>query len=154
MAFYVKRTIRITLFAIALAAVTGGAYFPWVRPNPNLVSTGDTIPDILVPKMNAGIEAYSLFLLVLVLVMVVMLARGRNDRSQSVTACIVGGCTILLQVYYLYATSLVGVNSTFVPTYGWYLTIGGGLLLVVVGTIHLLSTEPTNGPTATQSTEL
>ena len=151
MAFYEKRTIRVTLTAIALAAVTVGAYFPWVRPNPDLAGTGDAIPDILLPKMNAGIEGYSLLLLVLILVMLVLVARGGSDRFQSVTAFTVGIFAISIPVYYIYSTSLAGFDSTFVPAYGWYITIGGGILLVVVGLIQLLSTEPANETTAKKS---
>jgi len=54
-------------------------------------------------------------------------------------------------VYYIYLTSLTGFDSAYIPTYRWYMTISGEILLVIIKIIKLLSTEPTNEATTKQT---
>ncbi|WP_255191752.1 hypothetical protein [Natronobeatus ordinarius] len=122
---------------LALAGVAAGAYLPWVRPNPDRVGETDAIPDILLPKMNAGIEEYSILLLLPAVAVLVLLVRGRDDRLQSLGILCSGIVALSLPLYYLSTTSLAGFGSTFVPTYGWYLSVAGGVLLTILGLIRL-----------------
>ncbi len=131
---------------LVLIAVTTGAFLPWIRPNPGLTGETDAIPAILLPKMNAGLEGYSLLLLVPVLAVLSILVFGRTARYRSLATLLVGGFTVLLPIYYLRSTSLAGFDSTFVPAPGWYVTIAGGLLLVIAGAVHRSPAERTDEP--------
>lgn len=126
----------VVLTITALTAVGVGAYLPWIRPNPNIPGNGDRVPDILLPEMNAGIEGYSFLLVIVVVIVLLSLVFGANSQYQSVVVSFAGVVSIVVPVYYLATTSLVGFDSTFVPTYGWYVTIGGGVLLAISGLVR------------------
>lgn len=132
---------------LALAAVAVGAYLPWIRPNTALVGDVDGAPDILLPKLHAGIEAYSLLLFVPALVILLLLVSRRADRLQSYAEFFAGVFIITLPVHYAYTTSLVGFDSVFVPAFGWYVTLAGGLLLSIAGFAKLSNVDVPGGAT-------
>ncbi|MCU4743916.1 hypothetical protein [Natronoglomus mannanivorans] len=146
MTFLDRSITRSILPALALLAITVGAYRPWIRPNPERRGETDVIPDILLPKMNSGLEAYSVLLLGLVLAALAILVFERTARRRSLATVVVGSVTVLVAIQYLRSTSLAGFDSTFVPTDGWYVTVAGGILLVIAGLVLRLSTDPNPDP--------
>jgi len=128
-----ERLMKISPVLLALAAITMGAYLPWVRPNPGL----DQIPSIGFPGQNAGIGIFSLLLLLGVVLVLLVLFRGDDSRFQSLTEIVVGIGAIALLLYYLYSNSFVGFDAEFVPTYGWYVMLIGAIVLICVGSVQL-----------------
>lgn len=105
-----------------------GLYLPWVRTASNL--PGDGAPDILLPQMNAGFEFVGLALLAPLAVVLPLLWVERTRRAGSALAALVGIGAVALPIHYVLSRSLVGIDGPFVPTWGWGLTMIGGLLLV------------------------
>lgn len=124
-----------------IAAVAIGAYIPWIRPNPQRSNGEDHVPSILLPEMHAGIAEYSLLLLVLLATVVLFLELQPATRLHALIVGVAGLVCGTVPLYYLAVTSLVGFDATFVPAYGWYLSLGGGLLLSGAGAFHFLTTE-------------
>ena len=111
--------------------VSVGTYLPWLETNPNLPPDAE-IPTILLSGMNTGFEAFDFALLGLV--GVVLLSRvSSRQRLQSIVTLLTGLGTVLFCAFYLSGSSLTGFNAVFVPAFGWYLTVLGGILLSVAG---------------------
>ena len=142
-----RNAAETALTTLALIAVLAGAYLPWIRHNAALIGDVDALPDILLPKMHAGIETYSLMLFVPVGAILALLILGRRGRLQPFAEVFAGVFIVSLSLHYLYATQLVGFDSIFVPAYGWYATIAGGLLLLVAGLVKLSPAGATTGAT-------
>ncbi|MDG5777424.1 hypothetical protein VB773_21765 [Haloarculaceae archaeon H-GB2-1] len=124
------------LMGAGVIAVSAGVYFPWLKTNPNLPSDAD-IPAIYYFGMNAGLEAFDYTLLSLVGLILVLHAVSSRKLLQSGFTLLTGVGTVVSCALYLAGPSLTGFTATFVPSLGWYLTVLGGVLLTVAGTLQL-----------------
>ncbi|ELY99723.1 hypothetical protein C482_09567 [Natrialba chahannaoensis JCM 10990] len=139
--------LRAVLTVSGVLAIALGAVAPWIRPNPALVGRTDSIPDVLLPKMNAGLELYGVFLLAPALLLAsIALGASRGDaryrrrdwhwhwyRYQSLAVRAYGLIGLVLAGYYIRSHSLVGFDGTFVPATGWYLVVAGSSVLLLRG---------------------
>lgn len=119
----------LTVCGASLVAI--GSVLPWIRPNPALVGQRDGIPSILLPQMNPGVGIYGLVLFGVAGLAVATLAFDPSDRKRTAGVSLAGIVAVVLPVQYVVSTSLVGFDGTFVPSVGWYLTLAGGLGLLV-----------------------
>jgi len=117
--------------------VAVGSYVPWARPNP--AQDSHRLP--IFSKAEAGIELVSVFTLVPVVLVVALLALRVTGRLLSVALLGTGGTVTLIALFYVWELSLVGFDGSFVPAAGWYLTLGAGFVLLVLGAGRLFIPE-------------
>ncbi len=119
------------IVGFGLTMIVIGTWLPWIRVNPNLA--GEPIPDILLPHMHIGFE-WGSGLVIIPLALLLSLALFWSRPVQRQLLIIGAGMwALIMPLNYLRELSLVGFQSTFVPWIGWYLTVAGGLLLLVGG---------------------
>lgn len=119
------------IVGLALTIVVVGTWLPWVRVNPD--RTGEPIPDILLPHMHTGFE-WGSGLVLIPLVILLALAFLWSRPIQRYLLLLSGGLwAVTIPLQYIRELSLVGFQSTFVPSIGWYLTVAGGVLIALVG---------------------
>ncbi|RLM63656.1 hypothetical protein [Halorubrum sp. Atlit-26R] len=121
------------LIGVGGIAVSAGAYLPWLKTNPKLPLDAE-IPTIYIPGMNVGFEAFDFALLGLIGLVLVFRGSSRK-RLQSVVTLLTGVGTVLFCGLYL-SGSLTGFTATFVPAFGWCLTVLGGVSLTVAGVLQ------------------
>lgn len=126
------------LVGAGVIAVSVGAYRPWLKISPDL-PPGAEIPTVYYSGMNAGFEAFDFALLGLAGLVLGLRAVSSRERLQSVCTLLTGVGTALFCVLYLSRSSLTGFTATFVPAFGWYLTVLGGVLLTAVGGLQSAS---------------
>lgn len=122
-----------TLLALAgTAAVTLGAYLPWLTVNPSLPADAE-VPTVYYPGMDAGIAGFDLLLVALAVLVFVLHAIDYREPIRSATTIVTSVVTVLACVGYLFLSPTIGIGATFVPDLGWYLTFAGGVALAATG---------------------
>ena len=134
------------LAAVGALLLAIGAYWPWIQPNPQLEGERDAIPSILLPEMNAGIEASSLVLLALAGIAIATAVGHGRPRARAAAVATTGALTLLAAAYYLHSQSLVGFDGTFVPTLGWYATVLASVVLLGAGVDRWVRAERRQSP--------
>lgn len=118
--------------------VAAGAYLPWLRTNPPSGSDGlGLVPGLMLP-------GFGLLDFVLVFPAVVALATlvVRGPTRGWALASVVTGLWALLFSVLLVVVQYTGDGLRFVPDLGWALTVGGGLVLALVGGRALFGGDP------------
>ena len=127
-----------SLVGAGVITISIGAYLPWLKTNPSLPSDAQ-VPQILLPGMNTGLEGLDFALLGLVGLSLVLRGISLRKRLQTVFTLLAGVGPVALCALCLSGSSLAGFTATFVPMLGWYLTVLGGVLLIIAGGFQLPS---------------
>lgn len=132
---------------LALASgvvVSFGSYLPWVR-----VASGISgpIPDVGLTGMNSGLETLGMVLIPLSVLGTVATLRWPTDRRVGLGTFTVGGVVVAVTVHF----ALTIPFGHLVPDHGVYVTIFGGLLFAITGTV-VLFTAPSGRPPPTPTT--
>lgn len=120
----------------ALLALAIGISLRWVRVNPALPPDA-AIPSIYLPGMAPGFDGFDFFILVPGALLLVLIVSDSWRRVRRLLGVIVG--LVALLVAGLIADGLlvgdgwVSFGGTFVPALGWYVTVLGGVVLLVSG---------------------
>ena len=127
-----------SLVGAGVIAISIGAYLPWLKTNPSLPPDAQ-VPQILFLGMNAGLEGLDFVLLGSVGLALVLHGISSRKQLQTVFTLLAGVGAIVLCALYLSGSSLAGFTAIFVPALGWYLTVLGGVLLIIAGGLQLPS---------------
>ena len=109
--------------------VAAGAYLPWLRANPASETTGlGLVPGLMTPGL--GLLDFVLVFPAGV-VLAALLVRGPT-RGWALGSVVTGLWAVQFSVL-LVVVQYTGEGLRFVPDVGWALTVGGGLVLALVG---------------------
>lgn len=138
---------NILLTLSGVVALLIGVYLPLFQRNPQLPP--DTpVPLGYVPQQSSGIRGFDLLFLLPAGFVVLLLFSGYWRHFQAVLSVLIGVLAIVFPVHYLFNTTLgIDASATFVPGFGWYGFVTGGILLVIAGGLRLF-TGKTRGLTA------
>lgn len=122
------------LTLVGALIVAAGTYVPWIVRT----SGQDVVVQIYVSGMEWGIAGQDYFVLGILAVGLTAAGWYRHEPRGGYVVLATGVGVVLSTVAYLAATLSGGGVSlgAFVPGLGAYLTVGGGLLLVVAGWRH------------------
>lgn len=115
---------------LGAGALLVGSYLPWARPSGAVIAVVSL--DVL-PNFHRGIALDTLSADVLLIgaaaLAVVALGFTTRHRLQATATVMSGGIAVAVSLQFLLGT-VVGFGGTWVPDVGWYLTVGGGFILL------------------------
>lgn len=114
--------------------VVVGAFLPWVKVGPD---AGPAIPAIYIAGMDSGMEVWGQVVVPAVLLSATAILYFDYGKNTALLTLLVGGLTVAASLNYVFVYS--GYLGTFVPAVGVYLTLTGGIGLVLGGGIRLFS---------------
>lgn len=138
-----RGTREVTVSVVGALTLVVGAYLRWTHP------PGDTdvvafTPTMLVDNMHRGFElgtiSYDVMVLAAAVLALVALGFTTHNYLRATATLLSGVIPVVMCVQFL-GTEVVSVGGTWTPALGWYLTLLGGVLLLVNGGLLAVATS-------------
>ena len=116
---------------LGLGLLALGSYLPWIQ-----VNTTGIKPLVWLPGIDSGLDLWGLIILPLAVITAVILLWRPNHQLGQYVSLLTGGVAFLLAVVDL--SQYPSVDATpFAPAIGVYLTLLGGILVIVVSSLRI-----------------
>mgnify|MGYP000569076088 CR=1 FL=1 len=121
------------LRVLAAAGPMLGTYFPTIDANP----ARDRIPMVLLYQDQTGVTSYFEWAILATGLGVIAFSLRSDNRIGRGALSVVAGGLASFTCYLTLRNSVVGFNAAYIPTWAWYLSLLGGVLLLALGLYDL-----------------
>lgn len=131
-----RQSLPSVLTTLGAGIVTLGAVLPWFGIDPRydpLYPPSETFPTLHPMALEGGIQGPEVGLVLGAAIVVVTAVGWPNRPTGAILTALIGVGTLSLPLLALMTSPLVGFGEALYPITGWFLTLGGGLLMTAGG---------------------